>query len=188
VISSTGFNYKDDNGTAFIGFLEDDGFGGMRIFKVSDESVKSTVYNNVGTIDYLTGFINIKDFRPTGIEGSTEIRVYAKPADQNIFSDREQLLTFDAFDGSALSVQAKNTLTQADERFIRSQSRGGIINPVTNTVSQATGTFAVGESASSSSSSGSSTSGGSSSGGGGGGSSSGGSSSGGGGGGYGGGY
>ena len=188
VISSTGFNYKDDAGTAFIGFLEDDGFGGMRIFKIDSNGVKTIIYNNVGTIDYITGFINIKDFRPTGIEGSTEIRVYAKPADQNIFSDREQLLTFDAFDGSALSVQAKNTLTQADERFIRSQSRGGIINPVTNTISQATGTFAVGESASSTESTGSSgtSTGGSSSSGSGGGSSSSGSGSGGGG--YGGGY
>lgn len=167
VISSTGFNYKDDNNTVFVGYLEDDGKGTMRIFRYTGEGEKEIVYNNMGSVNYTDGTVEIKEFRPVGIEGRTQVSIYMQPADQNIFSDREQLLTYDAFDSRSLIVSAKSTQRQADERMISSRSRGGILNTVTDTVGKATGSFSVGESASSSGGS-SSTGGGSSSGGGGG--------------------
>jgi hypothetical protein len=130
VVSSTGFDYKDDNNTVFRGFLEDDGSGNIRIFKVNDLGVKTVVYTNVGSIDYKKGRLSLLNFRPLAIVG-TVIRITVMPKNQNIYANENQLLTLDVTDSESLQVVAVTTLQEKNMQLNnRILGNGSIITGV----------------------------------------------------------
>lgn len=127
VVSSTGFDYKDDDNTVFRGYLEDDGFGVLRIYRFDDLNNKVVVYRNVGSIDYKKGKLSLVDFRPISIEGSV-IRINVIPKNQNIYANENQLLTIDITDGDALQVSAITTLEEKNMQLnTRTVSGGSIV-------------------------------------------------------------
>ena len=111
VLSSTGFDYKDDTNTVFRGFLEDDGSGALRIYKLDTFGNRVIVYSNAGSIDYKKGRITLINFRPVAIEGSV-IKITVLPKNQNIYANENQLLTLDITDSEALQVVAITTLQE----------------------------------------------------------------------------
>jgi hypothetical protein len=105
VISSTPFGYLDSTtGTEVDAYLEDDGYGNIRIYKlVGDQKV--ILVSEAGTINYSTGTISLIDFNPTYIlpSTSTEIAVTVVPVSKDIFTRRNQIILFDK-ENSNISV------------------------------------------------------------------------------------
>lgn len=97
VVSSTPFGYYDSTtGTNVDAYLEDDGYGNIRIYKFVGEE-KIILSSEAGTIDYSTGTISLIDFNPTYIlpSTSTEIAVTVVPVSKDIFTRRNQIILFD---------------------------------------------------------------------------------------------
>lgn len=97
VVSSTPFGYYDSTtGTNVDAYLEDDGYGNIRIYKFVGEE-KIILSSEAGIIDYSTGTISLIDFNPTYIlpSTSTEIAVTVVPVSKDIFTRRNQIILFD---------------------------------------------------------------------------------------------
>lgn len=105
ILSSDSFTYLDGTSTA-TAFLDDDGSGNIRIYKLVDGS-KSFINENAGTIDYTNGTINLVSFTPTGLSGQTStISIEVQPANQNINAKRNTILFIDEADTDAVTVSA----------------------------------------------------------------------------------
>lgn len=89
-ISSTAFTYK--NQTCY---LEDDGKGNLIL--VTSSGLDHTVLKIIGTVDYTTGFLQIKNFLITEIVGPT-IKIFAKPLSRDIFSSLNTILSISTED------------------------------------------------------------------------------------------
>ncbi len=77
-------------------FLEDDGSGNINIVSFSG-SVKVTVKNNIGTIDYNSGSISLNGFSPTEIQsGEDYIELILKPKSSDLSPLRNQILTIES--------------------------------------------------------------------------------------------
>ena len=97
VVSSSSFGYYDSSlGTSVDAYLEDDGYGKIRIYKLVGEE-KVILRSNAGSVDYSTGSIGLIDFNPTYIlpATSTEIAVTVVPSSKDIFTRRNQIILFD---------------------------------------------------------------------------------------------
>ena len=86
VISSSAFTYAGNSGCRF----DDDGQGNIRIYYMQGSN-RIYVNSSAGTIDYATGLVSINAILITNYVGD-EIKVNAKPADNNVFSVRNQIL------------------------------------------------------------------------------------------------
>jgi len=107
VITSSGFNYKDEDDKPFTGYFDDDGNGKIRIFKYDSNGEKKYIYHNnssIGTIDYGTGKIELEGFNPISLKNTTYLSVNAPPKNKNIFASRSQILTIDKTDNDSLSL------------------------------------------------------------------------------------
>jgi len=128
IIYSTSFTYKDDDNVVFLGYLEDDGYGAMRIWKQDSLGNKVIVYtgeDKVGTIDYANGVVQLKDFRPLSTPGSNHIRLTTTPKNNNIFATQRQILTLDSSDVDSITVNTK-TLSETN------RGRPGISTNITD--------------------------------------------------------
>ena len=88
-LSSTQFTF--DGYQAFFG---DDGLGKVTIFRFDSTLEKVIIKDNMGTIDYDTGEINIKAFQPTAFEG-IEIKVDATPVNLDVAPTQETIIVLD---------------------------------------------------------------------------------------------
>lgn len=105
ILSSDEFTYFDGE-TSVTAFLDDDGSGKLRIYKLVDGS-KVFISTDAGSIDYTTGKINLISFIPTGLSGQTSsIAIEVQPANQNINSKRNTILFIDEADTDAITVTA----------------------------------------------------------------------------------
>lgn len=113
IIHSTAFTYKGDDNAIFLGYLEDDGYGAMRIWKVDSLGNKEIVYtgeDKVGTIDYMNGVVTLKDFRPLSSPGTNHIKLTTTPKNNNVFATQRQILTLDTSDIESIAVETKTLL------------------------------------------------------------------------------
>ncbi len=130
VVRSTGVRYKDDSDTVFTGYLEDDGYGKIQMWKVGLNGVKTLVYYGttaVGTIDYDTGTIELNNFRPIGFIRDANIKINAQLDEKNVFASRSRILTIDKNDPDAivLSIQDKQSTTTRGGGGTRGSGSGG---------------------------------------------------------------
>ena len=102
ILSSTGF--KIDGNTTDVFFLDDDGDGNVRRYKM-DGSVRSYANSTQGTINYSTGLVEVNSLNVSNIENirgaaSTVIEVTVKPNSNDIVPIRNQVLDIDVANSS----------------------------------------------------------------------------------------
>ena len=107
ILSSTGF--KIDGNTTDVFFLDDDGNGNVRRYKM-DGSVRSYANSTQGTINYTTGLVEVNSLNVSNIENirgaaSTVIEVTVKPNSNDIVPIRNQVLDIDIAN-SSVTVEA----------------------------------------------------------------------------------
>ena len=89
-------------------FLEDEG-GNLKVSTYYDNQ-KITVQNNVGSIVYTTGEINLVNFAPTFIDdGNSYIELKVEPLDFDISPLRNQIITIDE---SSINISMENISKQ----------------------------------------------------------------------------
>jgi hypothetical protein len=126
IISSESFLYRDDTSSALVkpnvsAYLEDDGFGNIRIYKIVNNA-KITIKSNIGSVDYETGLITLKNFAPVSLAGGrTEIRITVQPRDKDIFSRRNQILEIDTDIAAVTAIPEKTKIynSSTDSAFPR---------------------------------------------------------------------
>jgi hypothetical protein len=84
-ISSTPFLFQGNLCT-----VEDDGLGKLRFVQVSGSN-HLVIRNNVGTVDYTNGVVELINFLPSSYIGN-EIKIYALPLQKDITASRNQIL------------------------------------------------------------------------------------------------
>ena len=97
ILSSTGF--KIDGDTTNVWLLDDDGQGNVRRYRM-DGSVRSYGNSTQGTINYITGVVEINSLNVSNIENvrgaaSTVIEVTVKPNSNDLVPIRNQILEID---------------------------------------------------------------------------------------------
>ena len=107
ILSSTGF--KIDGNTTDVFFLDDDGNGNIRRYKM-DGSVRSYANSTQGTINYSSGLVEVNSLNVSNIENvrgaaSTVIEVTVKPNSNDIVPIRNQVLDIDVAN-SSVTVEA----------------------------------------------------------------------------------
>ena len=107
ILSSTGF--KVDGDATNVWFLDDDGQGNVRRYRM-DGSVRSYANSTQGTINYLTGLVEVNSLNVSNIENirgaaSTVIEVTVKPNSNDLVPIRNQILEIDVAN-SSVTVEA----------------------------------------------------------------------------------
>ena len=107
ILISTGF--KIDGNTTDIFFLDDDGNGNVRRYKM-DGSVRTYANSTQGTINYSSGLVEVNSLNVSNIENirgaaSTVIEVTVKPNSNDIVPIRNQVLDIDVAN-SSVTVEA----------------------------------------------------------------------------------
>lgn len=110
VVSSSSFVHF--NGTQNISsFIDDDGKGKLRLYYFDSENNKVYYNNDLGTVDYDTGKLVIRQFKPISIDNITEIKINVVPAEADVEINRNIILTMDTNDLSAVSL-SMNDITR----------------------------------------------------------------------------
>ena len=119
VLESTGFKVSGDTTNIF--FLDDDGAGNVRRYRISG-GVRTYVNNTQGTINYTTGQITLTSLNITTIENirgeaSTVIELTLKPNSNDIIPVRDQIVEIDV---------ANSTITVEPDTFVGGSADAGI--------------------------------------------------------------
>jgi len=91
-LDSTQFTYS-----GFTCFLDDDSLGNVNIYRYTQDKTKVNVVVNAGTINYVTGKVEIENFAPTAFTG-TEIKVDVIPELLDVTPVRQQILLIESND------------------------------------------------------------------------------------------
>ena len=119
IVSSTGF--KIDGDTTNIWYLDDDGAGNIRRYRV-DGSVRSYGNSTQGTINYSSGNVEVNSLNVSNIENvrgvaSTVIEITVKPNSNDIVPIRNQVLDMDI---------ANSTVTVEADTLVGGSANAGI--------------------------------------------------------------
>ena len=96
-LESSGFKYTDSNNLERTAYLDEDGYGKVRIYHILD-GVKTYLNKNSGSVNYVTGVVNIDDIKINSVENDNFLRVKITPKDKDIDSTRNSILLFDSGD------------------------------------------------------------------------------------------
>lgn len=116
ILNSTGFGYVDPStGTEVDAYMDDDGYGNIRIYKQVGEE-KVYLVTEAGTVDYFNGTISLTNFNPTYIlpTTSTEIAITVVPVSTDVFTRRNQIILFD-MENSTVSVVPDSFRTERNQ-------------------------------------------------------------------------
>jgi hypothetical protein len=116
ILSSTGFGYVDaETGLEVDAYMDDDGFGNIRIYKQVGEE-KVYLVTEAGTINYSNGTISLTNFNPTYLlpKTSTEIAITVVPVSTDVFTRRNQIILFDT-ENSSISVVPDSFRTERNQ-------------------------------------------------------------------------
>lgn len=83
--------------SGFTCFFDDDSLGNVNIYRYTQDKTKVNVVVNAGTIDYVTGKVEIENFAPTAFTGA-EIKVDAVPELLDVTPVRQQILLIESND------------------------------------------------------------------------------------------
>lgn len=115
ILSSEPFGYRDRTSTAVVKplvecYLDDDGYGNVRIYKMVGTE-KTIVQNNIGTIDYETGTVFLRNFYPEYLgAGKVDLGMTITPRNTDIFARRNQIIIIDANSTSVTAVPEKTMI------------------------------------------------------------------------------
>ena len=126
-ISSTGFTF---NGQTT--FIDDDGFGILRLYYLGDNNIRQYVSNDAGTVNYATGLITLSN---VNITSTSSIELTAKPAINDINTVRNNILLL-----SGTSVTVVNNETGAVESRQSSVTTSGSTTTITTSYTGTTQT------------------------------------------------
>ena len=87
-ITSTGFTFSNLTSCT----LRDDGLGTLQVVKQAN-GVLEVVQNDIGTVNYEDGIVNINSFKVAAFEGAA-ISVTATPANRTVKSDKNIILSY----------------------------------------------------------------------------------------------
>lgn len=116
ILSSTGFGYVDpQTGLEVDAYMDDDGFGNIRIYKQVGEE-KVYLVNEAGTLDYSNGTISLTNFNPTYLlpKTNTEIALTVVPVLTDVFTRRNQIILFDT-ENSSITVVPDSFRTERNQ-------------------------------------------------------------------------
>lgn len=124
ILSSEVFGYRDTTSAAVVKplvncFLEDDGFGNVRIYKIVG-SQKTVISKNAGSLDYTTGTLFLRNFNPEYLAtGKVDLAVTTTPSNRDIFARRNQILTIesDTIRVNAIPEKTKIDRSASDSAF-----------------------------------------------------------------------
>lgn len=114
ILSSDSFSHRDLTSTAVVKplatcYLEDDGYGNIRIYKIVGTQ-KVIVSKNVGTLDYNTGALLLRNFFPEGLEaGKVDLGITVIPNAGDIFARRNQVILIES-DGVKVTAIPERTV------------------------------------------------------------------------------
>ena len=97
ILESNAFYYYDPVTTENkICYLDDDGSGNVRIYKIVDQD-KIYINETAGTINYTTGKVTLTSFKPVSIydAAESEIRITVTPNKSDLYSRRNLILILD---------------------------------------------------------------------------------------------
>ena len=95
-ITSSPFTYVDSNGKEWINsYIRDDNFGTLVVY-TDINNVFTVLNSSLGTVDYTTGLLNIKNLKTSGYENY--ISIYMNPATSDILVNRDKILIIDLND------------------------------------------------------------------------------------------
>jgi hypothetical protein len=86
-VQSSNFYYKTE-----LCVMDDDGAGKIRVMKINGSNHEKIV--DIGTVDYETGTIDIKDLKVDGYVGSS-IRFYVRPADPDVVTNLNNIISIE---------------------------------------------------------------------------------------------
>ena len=118
ILSSSMFGYEDLTSTAINkpivdAYIEDDGYGNLRIFKKIGVT-KVYLTRNAGSIDYETGKVFIRLFKPEYLdEGLTEIAITVVPRSKDVFARRNQIILMEDAGISVTAVPEKTVIDRS---------------------------------------------------------------------------
>ncbi len=101
-VTSSEFSYNDSVNTLWAGCKLQDANGVVQVYRRSGEA-RIVVNNNVGTITYLTGKLELKSFQPVSIGSdttgnTTPMEVFITPGSSDILPLREQIILIESAD------------------------------------------------------------------------------------------
>jgi hypothetical protein len=115
ILSSSVFGYEDSTSSAVIKpmvdcYMDDDGYGVVRIYKL-DGANKIVVIKNIGTIDYTTGLVTLRNFKAEYLtDGATTLSLTVVPTKKDIFGRRNQILMIDSTGISVTAIPEKTAI------------------------------------------------------------------------------
>jgi len=116
IVESSGFYYADLSSDATVKptvvcYLDDDGYGNIRLYKYVNNITKVYILNDLGTVDYTTGKIVLKNFNPIGTPtGELELKIRTIPERKDIFVRRNQVLEISSDDIEINMIQEKTVI------------------------------------------------------------------------------
>lgn len=116
VLTSSAFGYLDTDGVTEVdAYMEDDGYGKIRIYKLVG-SEKVTLVAEAGTVNYANGTISLTNFSPIYVlpADSTEIAITVIPLNKDIFTRRNQILLVDK-ENSSITVVPDSFRTERSQ-------------------------------------------------------------------------
>lgn len=118
ILTSEVFEYRDptqagETKPLVDAYLDDDGYGNVRIYKKVGTSIIPIV-RNIGTINYETGTLSLRNFKIEGLgEGKTELSVTVNPRQKDIFSRRNQIILIDEASITVNAVPEKTVIDRS---------------------------------------------------------------------------
>tara|TARA_R100001015_G_C4466997_1_gene51960 strand:- start:131 stop:562 length:432 start_codon:yes stop_codon:yes gene_type:complete len=76
-------------------YIEDDGTGTLRIYHIDQSGTKVISKSNIGTVNYDTGMLVIKQLNITSIVSDVQLKFYACPRTNDVEVERNQILVID---------------------------------------------------------------------------------------------
>ena len=130
-ISSTSFTFQ--NQTCF---LDDDGFGTLRIYYLDSQNQRNYLNTSAGTVNYSNGLVVIKSVI---ITSSSTIEVNAKPAINDISPARNMILLI-----SKASIDIVNDSTGVTESSVSNVTTAGTTETITSETARILSTGSTG--------------------------------------------
>lgn len=126
-ITSTTFSYNDSLGANTADCKIDDSSGTLRVVKII-AGTTTEVANNIGTVNYTAGTLNLVNFNPNSITGNT-INIIVTPAQSDVTPIRDQILIIDTNDvtvtATADQIEATGTVVSDSSSTIAAGGSAG---------------------------------------------------------------
>ena len=148
ILASSGFVYTKEDGSTCTAYLDDDGSGKIRMYELIDLT-KNYITEDLGSIDYATGKITLKDFMPTSIVSGI-LKLRCIPQNSDVLAERNSIITLDASAPDSINVSVELYQPYGSQSV---DSNYEISTPSVSSVSDTTTTTSSSETSASSSSS-----------------------------------